>query len=33
MGYPPEVIEQARHAADEFIELATERRFPYDQPS
>ena len=33
MGYPPEVIDQARHAADELIELATARRFPFEFPS
>ena len=31
MGYPPSVIEQARRAAAELIELATARRFPFDQ--
>jgi protein associated with RNAse G/E len=30
MGYPPEVIEQARHAADELMELATKRAFPFE---
>jgi hypothetical protein len=30
MGYPPEVIEQARRAADELIELATKRAFPFE---
>jgi len=29
MGYPADVIEQARRAADELIELATARRFPF----
>jgi len=33
MGYPPEVIEQARRAADELIELARARRFPFEFPS
>jgi protein associated with RNAse G/E len=31
MGYPPNVIEQARRAASELIELATAHRFPFDQ--
>jgi len=30
MGYPPEVIEQAKRAADELIELAMTRRFPFE---
>jgi len=30
MGYPPEVMEQAKRAADELIELATKRAFPFE---
>jgi hypothetical protein len=30
MGYPPEVIDQARRAVDELFELARSRRFPFD---
>jgi protein associated with RNAse G/E len=30
MGYPAQVIEQARRAADELIELATKRAFPFE---
>jgi protein associated with RNAse G/E len=33
MGYPPDVIEQARRAADELVELATKRRFPFELPA
>ena len=30
IGYPPEVIEQARRAVDELLALARGRRFPFD---
>ena len=31
MGYPPEVVEQARSAVDELLALARSGRFPFDQ--
>jgi protein associated with RNAse G/E len=33
MGYPADVIEQARRAVDELLTLARERRFPFDARS
>jgi protein associated with RNAse G/E len=31
MGYPPDVIEQARRAVDELVALAREGQFPFDR--
>ncbi len=33
MGYSQEVIKQAQRAADELVELATKRAFPFEVPS
>jgi protein associated with RNAse G/E len=33
MGYPPEVIDQARRAADELVGLAAKRAFPFQDLS
>ena len=31
MGYPPDVIEEARHAVDELLKLARRGRFPFER--